>query len=76
MDLSGRWLRCSGMSLIRKAYPSDLSNDEWALVGPLLTLVRVFAHQRAHPLREVVNGLRYLVKTGAPLRWMPNNLPP
>lgn len=32
--------------------------------------------QRSHPLREVFNGLRYIVKTGAPWRWMPNDLPP
>ena len=29
-----------------------------------------------HPLRAVFNGLRYVVKTGAPWRWMPNDLPP
>lgn len=29
-----------------------------------------------HDLREVFNGLRYIVKTGAPWRWMPNDLPP
>ena len=34
------------------------------------------AGQRAHSLREVFNGLRYVVKTGAPWRWMPNDLPP
>lgn len=34
------------------------------------------AGQREHPLREVFNGLRYVVKTGAPWRWMPNDLPP
>jgi transposase len=34
------------------------------------------AGQREHDLREVFNGLRYIVKTGAPWRWMPNNLPP
>lgn len=64
------------MSLIRKAYPSDVSDDEWALVAPYLTLVREDAGQRAHPLREVFNGLRYVVKTGAPWRWMPHDLPP
>jgi transposase len=31
--------------------------------------------QREHDLREVFNGLRYIVKTGAPWRWMPNDLP-
>ena len=34
------------------------------------------AGQRVYPLREVFNGLRYIVKTGAPWRWMPNDLPP
>lgn len=64
------------MSLSRKAYPSDVSDEEWALVAPYLTLVREDAGQRAHPLREVFNGLRYVVKTGAPWRWMPHDLPP
>ncbi len=64
------------MSLSRKAYPSDVSDDEWALVAPYLTRVREDAGQRAHPLREVFNGLRYVVKTGALRRWMPHDLPP
>jgi len=34
------------------------------------------APQRDFPLREVFNGLRYIVKTGAPWRWMPHDLPP
>ena len=34
------------------------------------------APQREHGLREVFNGLRYILKTGAPWRWMPNDLPP
>jgi transposase len=38
-------------------------------------LQRKDAGQRAHALREVFNGLRYIVKTGAPWRWMPNDLP-
>ena len=43
---------------------------------PYLTLQREDAGQREHSLREVFNGLRYIVKTGAPWRWMPNDLPP
>ena len=35
-----------------------------------------YAGQREHSLREVFNGLRYAVKTGAPWRWMPNDHPP
>src|ERR687897_3908987 len=60
----------------RKPYPSDVSDDEWALVAPYLTLLPEEAGQRVHPLREVFDGLRYVVKTGAPWRWMPNDLPP
>src|ERR1700712_3969749 len=64
------------MTSSRKAYPSDVSDDEWALVAPYLTLLPEQAGQREHSLREVFNGLRYVVKTGAPWRWMPNDLPP
>jgi transposase len=60
----------------RKPYPSDVSDDEWALVAPYLTLLPEDARQREHTLREVFNGLRYVIKTGAPWRWMPNDLPP
>jgi transposase len=60
----------------RKAYPSDVPDDEWALVAPYLALLPETAGQRRHELREVFNGLRYVVKTGAPWRWMPNDLPP
>ena len=62
--------------MIRKPYPSDVSDDEWELVAPYLTLLSEAAPQREHALREVFNGLRYILKTGAPWRWMPNDLPP
>jgi transposase len=57
-------------------YPSDVSDEEWAFVAPYLALIRVTALQREHSLREVFNGLRWIVKTGAPWRYMPNDLPP
>ena len=56
------------MTSSRQAYPSDVSDDEWALVAPYLTLLREDAGQREHSLHEVFNGLRYVVKTGAPWR--------
>ena len=64
------------MTTSRRPYPSDVSDEEWALVVRYLTLLPEQATQRVHPLREVFNGLRYVVKTGAPWRWMPNDLPP
>ncbi len=60
----------------RKAYPSDVSDDEWAFVAPYLTLMTEDAPQRVYPLREVFNGLRYIARAGAPWRMMPNDLPP
>jgi transposase len=60
----------------RKAYPSDVSDDEWAFVAPYVTLMREDAPQREHSLREVFNGLRYVVRTGCQWRYLPNDLPP
>ena len=60
----------------RRAYPSDVSDDEWALLAPYLTLMTEEAPQREYALREVFNGLRYIVRTGMQWRFMPNDLPP
>lgn len=60
----------------RKAYPSDVGDEEWAFVAPYLTLMTEDAPQRDYPLREVFNGLRYIVRGGIPWRMMPNDLPP
>jgi len=56
------------LRICRKPYPSDVSAEEWSLVAPYLLLQREYAGQREHDLREVFNGLRYIVKTGAPWR--------
>jgi len=60
----------------RKAYPTDVSDEEWAFVAPYLTLMREDAPQREYPLREVFNGLRYVVRGGSSWRMIPNDLPP
>lgn len=64
------------MSTVRKPYPSDASDEEWTLVAPYLCLLPEEAGQRSHSLREVFNGLRYILKSGAPWRLMPHDLPP
>src|SRR6476469_2725170 len=60
----------------RKNYPSDVNDDEWAFVAPYLCLMREDAPQREHDLREVFDGMRYLVRTGAPWRYLPGDFPP
>ena len=63
----------------RKYYPSDISDEEWDFVAPYLTLMKADAPQRdhdLHDLREVFNGVRWIVRTGSPWRYMPHDLPP
>jgi transposase len=64
------------MTIARKPYPSDVSDEEWSLVAPYLALMREDAVQRQHCLRELFNGLRYLIRYGIAWRAMPNDLPP
>src|ERR671916_209212 len=64
------------MTISRRSYPSDVSDEEWALAAPYLTLLPEDAGQRTHRLREVFDGLRYLVRYGVPWRALPNDLPP
>src|SRR5690348_54640 len=64
------------MMIARKPYPSDVSDEEWALAVPYLTLLPETAGQRTHLLREAFNGLRYVVRHGIPWRAMPHDLPP
>lgn len=59
----------------REAYPSDVADDEWAFVASYLTLRTEEAPQRVYPLGEVFNGLRWMVRAGAPWQMMPNDLP-
>ena len=60
----------------RKAYPSDISDEEWAFVEPYLALLSPEAPQRQYPLREVFNALRWIVRAGSPWRYLPTNFPP
>lgn len=64
------------MTPSRNPYPTDVSDEEWAFVAPYLMLLPEDAGQRTHGLREVFNGLRWIVRAGAPWRMMPNDLPP
>jgi transposase len=60
----------------RKAYPTDVSDDQWAFCVPYLILMKEDAVQRKYSLREVFNGLLYMVRAGCPWRLLPNDLPP
>ncbi len=57
-------------------YPSDLTDDEWALVAPLIPPAKHGGRKREVNLREIVNGLMYVLSTGCPWRYVPKDLPP
>jgi len=60
----------------KTGHDSDVTDEEWAFVAPYLTLMTPDAPQRKYELREVFNGLRWIIRAGAPWRLMPNDMPP
>ena len=60
----------------RTPYPSDGTDEEWAVAVPYLTLMTPDAPQRRHEPREGFNALRWMVRTGAQWRMLPNDRPP
>ena len=64
--------------LARPAYPSDLTDGQWALLEPLLCEHASPGPGRPPtvPLREIVNALLYIKQTGCPWRYLPHDLPP
>src|SRR3982074_1962207 len=57
-------------------YPSDLTDDEWGLVEPLIPPGKTGGGKRTVVMREVVNGLMYILSTGCQWRVSPRGLPP
>ena len=57
-------------------YPSDLTDDEWKLVEPLIPPGKPGGGKRTVIMREVVNGLMYVLSTGCQWRAIPKDLPP
>ena len=57
-------------------YPSDLTDEEWTLVEPLIPPGKPGGGKRRVNLREVVNGVMYILSTGCQWRYLPQDLPP
>ena len=76
--MTGRCMHEGCMSKLEdgRRYPSDVTDEEWAFVAPYLALIREDAAQREHQLREVFNAVRWVAKSGAPWRYLPNDFPP
>ena len=63
-------------SMERKAYPTDLTDLQWGLLEPLLPPDSAKGHPRTVDLREVINGILYVLRGAIPWRMMPHGLPP
>src|ERR1035437_2512981 len=57
-------------------YPSDLTDEEWALIAPVIPPAKRGGGKRTVSVREVVNGLMYVLSTGCQWRAIPKDLPP
>lgn len=57
-------------------YPSDLTDEEWAIIAPLIPPARRGGNKRTVVVRDVVNGLMYILSTGCQWASLPKDLPP
>jgi transposase len=57
-------------------YPSDVTDEEWAEIAPLIPPARRGGRKRTVNIREVFNGLMYVLSTGCQWRALPKDLPP
>src|ERR1700692_5119359 len=57
-------------------YPSELPDSEWQHIGPLLPAAKRGGGKRTVDMREVVNGVMYVLSTGCQWRYIPKDLPP
>ena len=63
------------MARQRLTYPTDLSDEEWLILKPLLPPEKSGGRPRKSPLREVLNGIQYILRGGCAWRLMPHDLP-
>jgi putative transposase len=56
-------------------YPSDLTDEEWSLIAPLIPPAKRGGRKRKVDIREVVNGVMYILSTGCQWQYLPKDLP-
>jgi transposase len=57
-------------------YPSDVTNEEWTFIRPLIPPAKRGGNKRTVDVREVVNGIMYVLSTGCQWASLPKDLPP
>jgi putative transposase len=61
---------------MRKPYPSDLTDEQWTILEPLIAVKKKMGRPRTNDMREVLNALSYLNRSGCQWDMLPHDLPP
>ena len=62
--------------MAREAYPSDMTDAQWRLIKRRIPSAKPGGRERSVDMREVTNGILYLVRTGCSWRQLPHDFPP
>jgi transposase len=60
----------------RRRYPTDLTDQEWALLAPLIPAPKPGGRPAIHDRRELVDAMLYLLRSGGAWRLLPHDFPP
>ena len=60
----------------RRVYPTDLTDAEWNILEPLVPPPKPGGRPAKYPRREIINAIRYVLRTGCSWRLLPHDLPP
>jgi transposase len=63
------------MPVDRRSYATDLTDAEWRILEPLLPAEKPGGRHRLYPMREIINALRYLLRSGCSWRSIPHDFP-
>ena len=72
------WTPATRKQHIRKTnrYQTDVTDEEWRVIEPQLPATNVTGRPGAWPMREIINGIFYVMRAGCPWRLLPSDLPP
>src|SRR5450759_5203249 len=72
------WTPTTRKQHIRKTnrYQTDVTDKEWRVIEPHLPAANITGRPRVWPMREIINGIFYVMRAGCPWRLLPSDLPP
>jgi putative transposase len=75
-ELTGTASEGGGVMAVRRHYPTDLTDAEWAVLAPLVPAPKPGGRPARHDRREICNAIRYVLRAGGAWRLLPHDLPP